>query len=94
VEQAELLKFAIQTLERVGIQYALVGSFASGVWGESRFTQNIDLLIELTRAQVQPLCAAFPETDIYVSEEYVSRFAARLGVADIWQSVLNAIDKN
>jgi hypothetical protein len=58
VDQPELLKFTIQTLERLKIPYAIVGSFASGVWGESRFTQDIDILIDLWQqvlAKVQPL---------------------------------------
>ena len=67
MEQSDLLKFAIQTLDRLGISYALVGSFASGIWGESRFTQDIDLLIDLKHEQVLLLCDAFPEPDFYVS---------------------------
>jgi predicted nucleotidyltransferase len=42
-------------LDQLGIPYALVGSFASGVWGESRFTQDIDILVDLKPAQVEPL---------------------------------------
>jgi hypothetical protein len=68
VDQPELLKFAIQTLERLNIPYAVVGSFASGVWGESRFTQDIDILIELHARDVQTLCNAFPGSDFYVSQ--------------------------
>jgi hypothetical protein len=52
VDQPELLKFAIQALERLEIPYAIVGSFASGVWGESRFTQDIDILVELKPVDV------------------------------------------
>lgn len=68
MEQSDLLKFAARSLERLGIPYAVVGSFASGVWGESRFTQDVDILIELPSAQVRPLCAAFPDGEFYVSE--------------------------
>jgi hypothetical protein len=68
VDQPELLKFAIQALEGLRIPYAIVGSFASGVWGESRFTQDIDILIELSTQAVQPLCEAFPDSEFYVSQ--------------------------
>ena len=67
VEQPDLLKYAVQALERLGIPYALVGSFASSTWGESRFTQDIDLLIDLKPGQVESLCAAFPDENFYVS---------------------------
>jgi hypothetical protein len=79
VEQSELLKFAIQALDRLGIPYAVVGSFASGVWGESRFTQDIDLLIDLQTAQVLPLCEAFPAPEFYVSETAAQEAVARQG---------------
>jgi hypothetical protein len=68
VEQPELLKYAIQTLDRLHIPYAIVGSFASGVWGEARFTQDIDLVIDLKPAQVPSLCAAFAAPEFYISE--------------------------
>lgn len=67
MEQTDLLKFAIGALQQLEISYALVGSFASGAWGESRFTQDIDIVVDLRSVQVGPLCAAFPEPDFYVS---------------------------
>ena len=77
MEQIDLLLFAIRALDKLGIPYAIVGAFASGIWGESRFTQDIDLLVQLKSPQVTPLCAAFPDLDFYVSES-----AARQAVAD------------
>ena len=68
MEQTDLLRIAVQTLERLGVSYAIVGSFASGTWGESRFTQDIDIVIDLKSSQVGPLCGAFSEPDFYVSE--------------------------
>jgi hypothetical protein len=68
VDQPDLLKFTIRALERLKIPYAIVGSFASGVWGESRFTQDIDILVDLGPNDVPVLCAAFPDTEFYVSQ--------------------------
>jgi hypothetical protein len=68
VEQTDLLKYAVDVLERLKIPYAIVGSFASGVWGESRFTQDIDILVRLPGNLLPALCAAFPPADFYVSE--------------------------
>lgn len=79
MEQPELLKFALQVLERLRIPYAIVGSFASGVWGESRFTQDIDILIELTAHAVPSLCEAFPESDFYVSQTAANEAVAHSG---------------
>jgi hypothetical protein len=79
VEQIDLLRFAIEALERLGIRYALVGSYASGVWGETRFTQDIDLLLELGVANVVQLCNAFPAEEFYVSQSAAQEAVARCG---------------
>lgn len=49
------------------IPYVIVGSFASGAWGESRFTNDIDIVVELNSYQVDALCDAFPGDEFYVS---------------------------
>ena len=79
MEQTDLLKFAVDALNRLGIPYAIVGSFASGVWGESRFTQDIDVLVQLSAESVESLCAAFPLTDFYVSEAAAQEAFAQRG---------------
>jgi hypothetical protein len=77
VEQSDLLKLAITSLRRLDIPYAIVGSFASSIWGESRLTQDIDIVIELLPENVDRLCDAFPEPEFYVSR-YGAREACRL----------------
>ena len=79
MDQPELLKFTLRVLEQLNIPYAVVGSFASGVWGESRFTQDIDILVELKLQDVPALCAAFPEAEFYVSQSAANDAVARHG---------------
>ncbi len=76
MEQDELLSHVVHLLEEQEITYMLVGSLASGVYGEPRLTHDIDVVLELRPDQVAPLCAAFPPSDYYVSEQ-----AAREAVA-------------
>jgi hypothetical protein len=47
VEQADLLRRAIDVLEDQRIVYLLVGSLASGVYGEPRLTADVDVVVEL-----------------------------------------------
>ena len=68
MDQIELLRFTIDVLERLSIQYAIVGSFASGVYGEPRQTHDIDIVVELKVDDVPQLCAAFSSDAFYVSE--------------------------
>lgn len=76
MRQIELLRLAIDVLNRLEIRYAIVGSFASGAWGEPRMTRDIDIVIELTASKVNPLCAAFPEDSFYVSRAAIEEAVA------------------
>lgn len=67
MQQSELVTYALEILEREQITYMLVGSFASGVFGEMRFTQDIDIVIDPSLPQVEILCGAFPIPPYYVS---------------------------
>ena len=79
VEQSDLLKYALNVLEQLEIPYAIVGSFACGVWGESRFTQDIDILLNLRSDLIAPLCAEFPPPHFCVSNIAAREAVARSG---------------
>jgi len=63
----ELLQRAADFFDREGIAYRIVGSMASIAYGEPRFTNDIDILVELSLEQSETLCQAFPAPDFYVS---------------------------
>jgi hypothetical protein len=71
MEQIELLRRAVDTLERLKTPYALVGSWGSGIYGEPRFTRDIDIVVDLSVSQVDAFCSAFPNNDFYLSRETV-----------------------
>jgi len=79
VEQDELLRHVVEVLEEQEITYLLVGSLASGVYGEPRLTHDIDVVLELRQDQVARLCQAFPEADYYVSEQAANEAVAKGG---------------
>ena len=67
MDQLDLLRAAVEELERQQIPYMVVGSLASGAYGEPRMTRDIDLVLDLKAEQVATLCAAFPAPEYYVS---------------------------
>ena len=69
MEQDELFSLVVDILERLKITYLVVGSLASGAYGEPRFTHDIDVVVDINADQARTLCAAFPAPDFYVSEE-------------------------
>jgi hypothetical protein len=72
MEQSELFRYAVRELERLAIQYAVVGSWGSSVYGEARFTQDIDIVLELPERLIPDFCAAFPSPDFSLSPAAVS----------------------
>jgi hypothetical protein len=54
-------------LERLGIEYYIGGSLASSLWGESRYSEDLDLVIEITPLQSPALIQAL-ENEFYISE--------------------------
>ncbi len=53
-------------LDRAGIPYMLSGSFASAFYGATRSTQDIDLVIDATTAQLELLIQQLPPEHYYV----------------------------
>ncbi|MEX0775652.1 MAG: hypothetical protein WD042_08035 [Phycisphaeraceae bacterium] len=66
MSQQQLLIQVVSTLDRLGIDYMLTGSVASGALGVPRSTHDIDLVVAISRDQVDRLVAAFPEQEFYL----------------------------
>ncbi len=82
MEQIDLLRHAVEALERMSVPYVVVGSFASIACGESRFTQDIDIV------------AAFQwrVTGDGVNRAEVERWASKLGYLEIWQQIVAKVN--
>src|SRR5690349_2633068 len=83
MDQAQLLNHLLDAVERLGLPYAIAGSHASMAYGEARLTNDIDVVVALTPATLKPFCAAFPDSDFYVSEDGARTAAARGGMFNI-----------
>lgn len=73
-----VLSYVTAALESVGIRYVLVGSFASSIHGMYRATADIDIVTEMTIAQVRPFYEALRNT-FYVDEQAMRDAIARGG---------------
>ncbi len=73
----ELLQKAADLFDSIQVPYRIVGSMAAMAYGEPRFTNDIDILVDLKLHHVDSLVEAFPEPDFYLSPE-----AARTAIRD------------
>jgi hypothetical protein len=71
MEPSELLRRFVEVLDRLGIRYLVAGSMATTIYGEPRFTNDIDVVVDLRSEQVDSFCRAFPSTDFYCYREAV-----------------------
>lgn len=55
-----------EILEKSGLPYCITGSVASGIYGESRQTNDIDFVLLLQRQDIARLLSLFSEAEYYV----------------------------
>ncbi len=79
MEQFDLLRQALATLEQLNIPHMVVGSMASMFYGQARLTQDIDIVVDLQPDKVESLCSAFPAPEFYVSLAAAREAVARGG---------------
>lgn len=66
MEFPDLIRLFIEPLERLGIGYFVTGGVATVVYGEPRFTRDIDIVIALEPSEIARLRGAFDPAEFYV----------------------------
>ncbi|MEM7353194.1 MAG: hypothetical protein AAF657_20535 [Acidobacteriota bacterium] len=61
----------------------MTGSVAAIYYGEPRFTNDIDVVVDLALDQVPDFLASFPPGEYYLSEEALQKAVARQGMCNI-----------
>jgi hypothetical protein len=85
MEPSELLRFAVEVLERLGIRYFVTGSTVTIFYGEPRFTNDIDIVADLSIESVVEFCRQFPDEEFYVSPEAATSAVQRCAMFNIIQ---------
>ena len=78
VTDPDLIRLFIEPLEELEIPYMITGGVASVIYGDPRFTRDIDVVLELRGANIGRLALAFATGDFYVpTDEVLEEEAAR-----------------
>jgi hypothetical protein len=65
--QFDLLRYVVGVIEALGLRYFITGSTATIFYGEPRFTNDIDVVLDLPEQRVAEFCQRFPDEQFYVS---------------------------
>jgi hypothetical protein len=69
-EPLEITLLVIAAFDQLGISYLIGGSLASSIYGEPRFTRDADVLADIRKEHVQPLCEML-EGDFNIAKEAI-----------------------
>jgi hypothetical protein len=69
----------LQTLERIEAPYMIIGAFAGIIYGISRVTYDIDIVVNLGESHLNQLAANYPVPRYYADPEMM-RNSIRLGI--------------
>lgn len=86
MSQSELLKFVVQLLESLGIEYMLTGSVVSSAQGEPRMTHDIDVMLRVDLSAAQRLASQFSAAGFYVSDAAVRDAVAKQRMFNVLQT--------
>ncbi len=67
-ESTRIILFVTQTLEQIGVAYAVGGSLASSLHGVMRSTLDVDIVADMRLEHIAPLVAALAE-EFYADDE-------------------------
>jgi hypothetical protein len=66
VNDPDLIGLVVEPLEGIGVSYMITGGVASVIYGDPRFTRDVDVVMELQPKEVTALVAAFDPVMFYV----------------------------
>ena len=73
MDQDELLRQVVGTLARLDLEYLVTGAMATILYGEPRFTNDIDIVVQLPPERIDDLVQAFPSDEFYLDLERVQQ---------------------
>jgi len=83
MEQSDLLRYLARVIEQVGLRYFVTGSTVTIFYGEPRFTNDIDVVVDLPEPQIAAFCRQFPKDEFHLSQAAVLDAVRRKGQFNI-----------
>jgi 3-oxoacyl-ACP reductase-like protein len=62
----------LRTLDEIGAPYMIIGGFAAAMYGSTRTTYDIDIVVNLSEEHIEALAAAYPLPRYYADPYHSS----------------------
>lgn len=66
VDGADLIRLFVAPLEAAGVPYMVTGGVAAVIYGDPRFTRDVDIVLDLAPTEASALLASFDERAFYL----------------------------
>jgi hypothetical protein len=73
MEQHELLLIVVESFEKLKIPYLVTGAIASIAYGEPRFTNDIDFVVDMDSTHIDAFKSCFPENEFYLDVDSMKK---------------------
>ena len=81
-EQLDFVRLIAERLTSVGVEYMLTGSMAMAAYGNPRMTRDVDIVMECSEQDVDPIVRLFEE-DCYINRDAVFEAIANRSMFNI-----------
>ena len=81
-EELEVLKVVTERLNKTNIPYMVSGSMAANYYTVPRMTRDIDIVIELSRTDIDKFVGLFQD-DFYIDKETIKKQVRRQGIFNL-----------
>ena len=75
----------LQTFEEINAPYMVIGAFAAAIYGSTRLTYDIDVIVALKESHIQTLVASYPPPRYYADVKQIRdsvRFGTMFNIID------------
>jgi len=69
----------VHSLEAIGARYVIIGAFAASAYGITRMTYDIDIVVDLSEADIEALVSRYPSPRYYADPEQM-RSSIQMGI--------------
>jgi hypothetical protein len=92
MEPSDLLRHVARAIEGLGLRYFVTGSMVTIFYGEPRFTNDIDVVVDYYRQggsekHLRDIAGVLKTSPQQIDTGYIAQWAQQMGLGGIWTAI-------